>query len=118
MPEGQTQDIRPFYDFLREHRAGLTGQEAGKGLNDLVAAVVDTGKAGTLTITFKIKPLGRDKGDGLEVSADVVVKSPTLPKGVSIFYPTPNNNLQRQDPRQADLPLREVGPGLAHRGVA
>lgn len=107
---------RPFYDFLREHRNGVTHDELADALNELVAAVTEENKAGKLTFTVSIKPMG--KSDGLEVSAEIVSKPPKKTPGVSIFFATPENNLVRQDPRQQSMELRELGPATAHRGVA
>jgi hypothetical protein len=107
---------RPFYDFLREHRNGLTHDELATGLNDLVAAVCEENKAGTLTFSVSVKPMG--KGDGLEVSAEVKTKLPKKTPGVSIFFATPENNLVRQDPRQQSMELREIAPQSAHRSIA
>jgi hypothetical protein len=107
---------RPFTDLLREHRNGLTHDELSDALRDLVAAVTDEGKAGSLTFTVSIKPMG--KGDGLEVSADIKVKPPKKTPGAAIFFATPDNALQKQDPRQKEMELRDIGPAVAHRGVA
>ena len=107
---------RPFNDLLREHRGGLTHDELSDALNELVAAVTEENRAGTLTFTVSIKPLG--KADGLEVSADIKVKPPKKTPGAAIFFATPENNLVRQDPRQTTMELRDIGPAAAHRGVA
>jgi hypothetical protein len=107
---------RPFNDLLREHRNGLTHDELSDALRDLVAAVTDEGKAGSLTFTVKIKPMG--KGDGLEVSAEIKSTPPKKTPGVSIFFATLDNALQKQDPRQKEMELRDIGPSAAHRGVA
>jgi hypothetical protein len=107
---------RPYADLLREHRGGLTHEELSDALRDLVVAVTEENKAGSLTFTVKVKPMG--KGDGLEVSADIKCKPPAKTPGVSIFFATPEGSLVREDPRQKNLELRDVGPALAHRGVA
>ena len=107
---------RPFLDFLREHRNGVTHDELSDALQELVAAVTAEGKVGKLTLTISVKPLG--KSDGLEVAADVKVAAPKPTAGVSIFFPTPENNLVRSDPRQQALELREITPATAHRGIA
>ena len=107
---------RPFQDLLREHRGGLTHDELSDALHDLVAAVTDEGKAGSLTVTFKVKPMG--KGEGLEVSADIKCKPPVKTPGVSIFFATPENALVREDPRQKNLDLREVPPASVARALA
>lgn len=99
---------RAFHDFLREHRNGVTHDELSDALQDLVAAVIEEQKAGKLTLTVSIKPLG--KSDGLEVSAEVKSVPPKTQPGVSIFFASPENNLVRQDPRQQTMELREIGP--------
>jgi hypothetical protein len=105
-----------FMDFLREHRAGATHAELTEALQALTGAVVEERKGGKLTLTITVKPLA--KGDGLEVSCDVKLAAPAPVPGVSIFYPTPGNDLVRQDPRQQAMDLKEIGPAEAHRGIA
>ena len=107
---------RPFMDFLREHRTGITHDILSDALQELVAAVTQEGKAGKLVLTIGVKPMG--KGDGLEVAAQVDCKPPKETAGVAIFFPTPDNNLVRQDPRQQSMELREIGPATAHQGLA
>lgn len=117
---------RPFYDFLREHRNGVTHDELSDALNSLVADVTAEGKAGKLTLTISIKPA--DTKDGaLMVVDDIKVTPPKKTKSGSIFFVSPENNLVRQDPKQHNLPLRdingapevrEIGPSMAHKGVA
>jgi hypothetical protein len=107
---------RPFMDFLREHRTGITHDMLSDALQELVAAVTQEGKAGKLVLTIGVKPLG--KNDGLEVSAMVECKPPKETAGTAIFFPTPDNNLVRQDPRQQAMELREITPASAHKGVA
>ena len=108
---------RPFMDFLREHRSGSTHDELSDALQELVAAVTQEGKAGKLTLSISIKPAGRDSG-ALEVAAEIKSAPPKQQPGVAIFFATPENNLIRQDPRQASMELREIGPATAHKGVA
>jgi hypothetical protein len=105
-----------FIKFLQEHRSGVTLAELAESLQSLVADVTDQGKAGTLTLTISMKPIG--KGDGLEVSTDIKVKPPKPVAGASIFYATPNNDLVRQDPRQQQMELREVAPASPARALA
>lgn len=105
---------RPFLDLLREHRNGLTHEELTEELQKLVAAVVEERKAGTLTLKIKLEP----KGDGTVMLVDeVVAKPPKRTKGGSLFFVTPENNLARQDPRQNNLPLREIGGREAAREI-
>lgn len=106
---------RAFHDFLREHRAGQTHDLLSEKLQELVAAVTEEEKAGSLTLKITIKPMG--KSDGLEVAAQITCSPPKETPGVSIFFATPENNLQREDPRQRSMELREV-PAAAFKGVS
>ena len=109
-------NARPFMDFLREHRGGATHDELSDALQALVAAVTEEGKTGKLTLTLTMKPIG--KNDGLEVSLEHKLNPPKVTPGTSIFFPTPENNLVRQDPRQQALELREIAPASAARALA
>lgn len=88
-------------------------------LRDLVgdlenAATQRGGKAaGTFTLTLKLSL----EGGIMEIAADIATKAPKPKRGRSIFYVTPENNLTRRDPRQPDLPLRDVSVAPA-RGLA
>lgn len=90
-----------FADFLA-NSAPFLGEEATEALNDLVHATTETGKAGSLTLTIKMKPIGGKTGQ-MELETDVKAKLPTPTKGKTILFTTPDNNLQRQDPRQQTL---------------
>jgi hypothetical protein len=107
---------RPFMDFLREHRGGRTHDELSDALQSLVAAVTEENRGGKITLTISIKPIG--KGDGLEVAAETKIAAPKPAPGASIFFASPENNLVRQDPRQATMELREVGPASVARALA
>ena len=108
--------VQKLYDFLREHGSGATQNHIADSLRQLVEAVVSEDRSGSLTINIKIKPAGNS--GALEVSIDHKIKKPEPPPGVSIFFPTPEGNLSRQDPRQMNLDgLREVVPEFAFKGV-
>lgn len=102
---------RPFDHTLREIRFGECLDELTKEIGTLVAAVNNTGKAGSITLTIKLKPVG---GGAIEVSDDIKAKIPLLPKGSSVFFATPENNLVRNDPRQPQLEgLKDVSTATA-----
>lgn len=90
-----------FADFLA-NSAPFLGEEATEALNDLVHATTETGKAGSLTLTIKMKPIGGKAGQ-MELDTDVKTKLPAPTKGRTILFTTPDNNLQRSDPRQQTL---------------
>lgn len=77
-------------------------EEATDALNDLVHATTETGKAGELIIKIKMKPVGGKAGQ-MEIDADVKTKLPAPTRGKTLLFATPDNNLQRTDPRQQTL---------------
>lgn len=97
--------------LLQDHRAGATHEEISDAIRDVTAAVTDEQKAGTVTITIHIKPLG--KGDGLAVGIECKAKPPKQTVGTSVFFADAENNLRREDPRQASMELREITPNVA-----
>jgi hypothetical protein len=116
----EDKQIRPFAELLTILDRGEAHAEASRGLNDLVAAVNDTGKSGSLTITIKIAPL-KGSSHQLLVAASVSVKPPRSEPGAGVFYIDDSNNLTRTDPNQPEIeglriiepkPARTVTPGV------
>lgn len=86
--------------------------ERGVFINDLsdahravVRAVEDTMRQGTLTVTFKYVLEGPGQ---VSIACDFNAKPPRMPRGKTLFFPTPEHDLQRTDPRQADLKFKDV----------
>lgn len=101
--------IRPFTDTLRKIRRGGLADELSEELNRLTKACTETGRAGELVLKLKLKP---DKGGHVEVLDDVTLRMPKAERGVSIFFATPDNNLQLNNPIQGELSgIRSVDAG-------
>lgn len=97
---------KPFNLFLPEMRFGETVAELTERMAELVAAVGNTNKVGSLTLTINLKPAG---GGAIEITDEIRAKIPELPRGTSLFFATPEGNLQRNDPRQGEMDgLRSV----------
>ncbi len=111
----EDRQVRPFAAWLQEQRGGVTHAELSDALADVVAAVVEHGKVGTLTFQVKIKP----SGDGVSVfvTDSIAVKAPTGDRSAALFFADSDGSLSRKDPRQQELPLREV-PRAEAREVA
>lgn len=101
--------VRPFATTLNEVDEGRAHTRISDQFADLVAAVRETGKAGTITITVKVAPISKGTADAFMVSAGAVVKAPKQDTPASIFFPTKDGNLSRNDARQPQLPMRVVG---------
>jgi hypothetical protein len=95
---GTAQD---FLAFLATINKGRTVIELGTQLQNLVAAIEETGKGGTLTFRVTIKPAG--KSDALTVTDEVIVKPPKLARPESIFFSDADHNLVRSNPNQNEL---------------
>lgn len=101
--------IRPFADALIELSGGRTHTELSEQLHDLIAAVRDTGKKGSLTLTITVSRMKNASENTLTVTDDVKAKLPAHDRNVSVFYADADGNLTRRDPNQLVFEsLREV----------
>lgn len=119
MPEAQraaeaasTQDassdgIKPFGAWMHEQRNGSLHAELGEHLADITARVIELQKSGTLTLTVKIAPTGEGQ-HSVFISDEVKAKPPEPPRPKALFFSDGKGNLSRRDPRQAELPLKDV----------
>lgn len=99
---------KPFTDLLRELRYGRSVEEATDLVTQVVAAVRETGKSGSLTVTLKFNPPRKGGISYIEVVDEVSAKIPKPDQQASIFFPTADNGLSKQDPRQGALDLQLV----------
>lgn len=104
--------VRPFTEWLMEHRSGALAVEAGEALNAVVDAVNVFHKGGSMTLTIKIKPAHRGEGMVLVVD-EITTKVPEATPEESFYFVTGDANLSRANPAQPELPLREVPPPKA-----
>jgi hypothetical protein len=96
-------ELKSFLDTLRDIRNGAVITDLTLDLADLVGAVVATHTAGTLTLTLKVKPLGKGDENTLTILDEIKVKLPKPAKNPTVLYATDEHNLQRNDPRQPSL---------------
>ena len=87
-------------EVIREARAGAFDHAVSEKLAEVVKAVKLTGKAGELTIKFKIKPNG---DSGVSFDPDYSGKVPSESIGTIIMFADDEGNLTRTDPRQAEM---------------
>jgi hypothetical protein len=107
MPNKNTNRPDLFTHTINQLRYGQTAQELSDHVAACVNAARDTGKMAELTIKFKFKP--EANGAQIFISEEIKPKIPTFPREATILFPTPQGNLQREDPRQTQIPgLRQV----------
>lgn len=91
-----------FGILLQDLRKGQALDEVSEKMDELVRAVRETGKAGSLTLNIKVKPAG--KGDGTTVLVEDDVKSkPPQHSREAIFFSTQKGRLTRDNPNQRTL---------------
>lgn len=97
---------KPFAAFVQEQRNGGLHGELSDALAEVVAAVDEHRKAGTLVLTVKVTP--NNDGQTVTVTDKIKVTLPEGDRGAAIFFVDADGNLSRRNPRQIELPLREV----------
>lgn len=114
-PPGDERTIKPFAATLQEIAAGSFHTRLGEQLQDLVTAVTDTGKKGTLTVQLTVAPIKPGNTTNLVVTGTVAVKAPKSDDDSpsSVFFHDADGNLTRNDPNQPMLPLRALESGKA-----
>lgn len=102
MSEDIPTDQAEFASFLVNFNRGRTHDELTARMAEVSAAVAETGKAGSLTLTIKITPA---KGvDGMVlVEDDVKAKVPQLSRPAAMFYVTDDGTLSENHPAQLGM---------------
>lgn len=106
LPPGR---VRPFADVLRDIQGGEVADETAVLMQQLVAAVGSHGKKGSLTLVIEVQPM-KGNAAALMVSAQASIKPPKGEPQAAVFFWDGDNNLVRENPKQAAIPgvLREI----------
>lgn len=114
MAEKETTQVRPFAAVLRELEKGTVQADLSEYLQQVTAAVIDTDKAGSVTLKLTIKPSGEE---GQVVVASAVSKAvPEHDRKTTRFFVDDTNNLTR-DLQVAGTPLLQGLPaGMVDQG--
>lgn len=108
--------MRLITDILREIRKGRPVEEATYALADVVKAVDETGKPGSVTITLTIKP-AKHGGPEKTLICEVAAKKPRADIAPAIFFSDAEGDLFRIDPRQEEMSFTEADPTIHARGA-
>ncbi len=94
--------------MLNNLRAGTVADDLSEKLTELVAAVKEAGKTGTLTFRLKVAPASPGDVTKLLITDSIAVSKPEKVKPATLFFPSEDNALLRDDPNQRELNLRSV----------
>ena len=95
---------KPFFDTLRDVRAGAVIDDLAEKFQELVLAVETTGKGGSLTLKLEVKPFKGTSEGAVVVTDHLGLKKPCIETSGTVLFATPEGNLQRNHPRQESLP--------------
>lgn len=103
------QNTTAFSQQIAHLAKGTLDAELTTSLADLVKAINDHGKKGSISLTLSLKPeVQNGEVKMISIKADVKVSSPQPQRIGSIFWPTYDGDLLRNDPEQGTLDLKEV----------
>lgn len=100
---------KAFSVFLQDLRDGRAHSELSAHLGELLAAVKETGKGGSISLSIKVKPASRGSEiDKVTITDDIKLDLPKPERGSDFYWLTDDNELSRNHPRQGSLELREA----------
>lgn len=100
---------KTFGETLGELRYGAASDEITVALGELVGAVQETGRGGTLTLTLSVKPQSKGAENIITIADTIAVKMPKVDKGETIMFVSADGSLTRNDPRQMNMELKTAG---------
>lgn len=115
----ETATIRNFAQLISVAEDGELNSDLDQEITDLVAALNDAGASrggkakGKITLSVELVL----DGGIISMTTDYVVKKPKIPRARSAFWTTPDNKLSRRNPKQSELPLRDVSAPSEIRSV-
>ena len=96
--------MQGFLQFLADLRGGRSIDQAYRALQEVRDRVTETGKPGTLTITFTVKPATKGNRSAHSIVDKVATKLPVAEAEESLVFVDESGLYSRRDPRQPELP--------------
>lgn len=106
-------DPEPFLAAMRTALRPEVLLRAGDDLGEVIQAVKETGKKGTLTLRIELTPDDRDPSV-VAVTADTTKKVPRLTIHGQLLWPLPNGRLSRKNPAQLEFDGLSAVDGTTH----
>lgn len=105
--------MKSFTKQLTELNEGSTHAALTNDLAELLRAVREQGKSGSLTLKLKVAPAIKTNGgyiDKITMTCDVKLELPKPAQPADFFYLSEDDDVEttRVHPRQSELPLRTV----------
>ena len=99
-----------FNVFLADLNDGTTLAGLTADLQELLQAVRDQGRSGSMTLKLKVAPAtkGGQEVDKITITAERKLELPKPDQPQDFFWLTSDGQPSRKHPRQQELPLRQV----------
>lgn len=94
-----------FTVLLNTHRRGIAGNECSTQLEAAIRAALDTGAKSEVNVKVTILP-GMD--DQVNITIQPTAKLPQQKLSGAVFWVDEGGKLVTSDPKQKELPIREV----------
>ncbi|WP_163833344.1 hypothetical protein [Spartinivicinus ruber] len=98
----------PFSQTVAYINRGSLDSELTETLSELVQAVRDTCKAGSITLQLKVQMLSANNEDTVKITPNIKSSIPQHEQPQAIFWSTADGDLLRNDPKQSELDLKTV----------
>ena len=99
----------PFSQQVAHLAKGSLDAELTETLTELVKAINERQKGGSITLTLKLKPkVANGEVAYVQIDPDVSCTMPKIDRLSSHLFPTYDGDLLRNDPDQRQLDLRQV----------
>lgn len=102
-----------FLAALQRHRGGKALEDASDRLAEVVAAVMESGKPGAVTLTLTVKQASRGQS-AVTLTDKITAKVPVAVEPDSFWFATQDGALSKDDPRQAEM---QFAPTTIEGGV-
>lgn len=95
-----------FTHTLGHLEYGKANDDVDLALHQCIEASKQTGKVSEVTLKLTCKP--SESGFQVFITSDIKTKLPKLPKEPTIFFPTEDGDLKRNNPRQNTIPGMKI----------
>lgn len=100
--------LTPFNQTLAKLNRGELNDELTALLADVIKAVRETRKQGTVTVSLNVAMLNSRTEDTIKITPKVSHKIPELDREESIVFSTANGDVLFDDPNQVKMDLKAV----------
>lgn len=99
----QTDEPQDFAVLLTGLDRGRPNRDLSNAMQEVVQAVIDTGKPGKVQLTLTIKQQKGVEGAAVQIGADVRKTEPKFDPKTTLYFADEDGTLTRTDPNQANL---------------